>query len=164
MPNLSQLLAGLTARRSVLGYDYPAGGGVRHWLLRTLSDGCIGILLCLLAVGCGFVPAESKLVGTWQVDLPASQKIIYAFEKDHTSTMSVAGGSGAIQGTWKLEGSGLTTRVGSFAAYGMTNPLPVVTGFSNQKTTVVRLTDSVMVWRSGLLDGNLKFRRVKPAR
>ena len=40
---------------------------------------CLALFVSLLLSGCGFVPTESKLAGTWQVDLARPQKIIYAF-------------------------------------------------------------------------------------
>ncbi len=120
----------------------------------------LGILLGLLFGGCGFAPTESKLAGTWQVDLPPPQKIVYTFQTNHTYTMTLTGREGALQGTWKLEGSLLSLTMKSFAAYGMTNPLPVVTGLKSQKNAIVRLTDSRMVWRTGVLGGGLKFKRL----
>ncbi|HWW00258.1 MAG TPA: hypothetical protein VNZ64_11225 [Candidatus Acidoferrum sp.] len=119
-----------------------------------------GILLCLLLGGCGFVPTESKLAGTWQVDLRAPHKIVYVFQKDHTYSMTITDNAGAVQGKWKLEGNLLTMRMGSFAAYGMTNPMPVVKGLSSQKNVIMRLTDSSMTWRTGFLGGRLKFKRI----
>jgi len=136
------------------------------WLSSLLPRGALhrqaglGILLGLLFGGCGFVPTESKLAGAWQVALPPPQKIVYTFRKDHTYTMTLPGHAGALRGTWKLEGSLLTLTIKSFAAYGMTNPLPAATGFKSQKNAIVRLTDSRMVWRTGVLGEGLKFKRL----
>ncbi len=120
----------------------------------------LGILVCLLLGGCGFVPTESKLFGAWQVDLLARQKIIYTFKKNHTYTMTISSQAGTLQGTWKLDGNILTTSMGSFAAYGMTNTLPAVKGLGSQKYVIVKLTASSMVWRDASLRGGLELKRV----
>jgi hypothetical protein len=121
---------------------------------------CFGMLVCLLLAGCGFVATENKLAGTWQVDLPPPQKIVYVFQKDHTYTMMITGQAGAMQGTWRLDGNILTMTLGSFAVYGMTNVLPSVQGLSAQKNTIVTLTDSAMDWRGAALAPGLKLKRV----
>jgi hypothetical protein len=105
------------------------------------------------------VPTESKLLGTWQADLPPPQKVIYAFQKDHTYTITITGQAGAVQGTWRLDGSMLTTTLGSFAAYGMTNALPAVKGLSSQENVIVKLTGSTMVWRDRLRGSGLQLKR-----
>ena len=53
----------------------------------------------------------------------------------------------------------LTLTMGAFIANGMTNTLPVAKGLGTQKNVIVRLTDSNMTWRTGLLGGRLKFKR-----
>ncbi len=106
------------------------------------------------------MPTESKLIGSWEVEAPPPKKLIYTFQKDHTYTMTVTGQAGAMQGTWRLGGNFLVMTLGSFAAYGMTNTMPVVKGMSTQKNTVVKLTDSAMAWRSVFLEPGLKFKRV----
>ncbi len=123
----------------------------------------LGILLLLLMGACGFAPNEAKLVGAWQAELRAPQKLIYAFQSNHTYSMRIAGQAGVLQGTWKLEGGMLTMTMGSFAALGMTNTLPNLSGVGSQTTIITKLTDSTMAWRSGLLGGELKFKRVRVA-
>jgi len=120
----------------------------------------IGTMVGLLLCGCGFVPTESKLLGTWQADLPPPQKMIYVFQKDHTYTMTITGQAGAVQGTWRLDGNMLTTTMGSFAAYGMTNALPAVKGLGSQKNIIAKLTGSTMVWRGPWRRSGLNFKRV----
>src|SRR5678809_1070520 len=96
--------------RSGRGVPLRPAGGAGHALP------LMALLGLLLLAGCGFVATESKLVGIWQVDLPVPQKIVYVFQKDHTYTMSITGKTGAMQGTWKLDGNLLTMTMGSFAA------------------------------------------------
>jgi hypothetical protein len=120
---------------------------------------CVGTLFCLVLAGCGFVPSESKLVGTWQVDLPPRQKLVYTFQTNHTYTMAISGQTGVVQGTWKLSGSMLTTTMVAFSGYGMTNTLSAVKGMNSQKNAITRLTDATMVWRN-FLGAGLKLRRV----
>ena len=115
----------------------------------------------LFLAGCGFVPSESKLVGTWQADLPMRQALVYRFETNHTYTMSFGDKSGEMQGTWKLDGNRLTITVKSFGAKGTIMPLPGVKGLSSQENIIVRLTDSRMTWRSGIIGSDLKLKRVK---
>jgi hypothetical protein len=119
-----------------------------------------GTLLCLMLVGCGFIPSESKLVGTWQVDLPPPQKMVFDFRKDHSYTMAITGQAGAMQGTWRLDGNLLTTTMGSFSVQGITTALSVPKGLTNQKYAIERLTGSSMVWRYGVLGSTLKLSRV----
>ena len=52
------------------------------------------ILLCFLLVGCGFVPSESKLVGTWQIDVLPARKVFYVFRQDHTYAVITPGRRG----------------------------------------------------------------------
>lgn len=118
------------------------------------------LLVSLLLGGCGFVASESKLAGTWQVDLPTPQKIVYTFQPNHTYTMKLAPRAGAILGTWKLDGNLLTMTLGSFAADGITNPMPVMKGLSTQKNMITKLTGSSMTWRTGAIGGALKFKRL----
>jgi hypothetical protein len=94
------------------------------------------------------------------VELPPPHKMVYAFQKDNTYTLTITPRPGAIQGKWKLEGNVLTLTMGAFIVNGMTNTLPVAKGLSSQKNVIVRLTDSNMTWRTGLLGGRLKFKRV----
>lgn len=42
-----------------------------------------GVFIVLLLVSCGVAPTETKLAGTWQVDLPSPRNIVYAFQEDH---------------------------------------------------------------------------------
>ena len=121
---------------------------------------CVAPIVSFLLCGCGFVPTESKLAGSWQVELPPPHKMVYAFQKDHTYTLTITPRPGAIQGKWKLEGNVLTLTMGAFIVNGMTNALPVAKGLSSQKNVIVRLTDSNMTWRTGLLGGRLKFKRI----
>ena len=144
----------------------PTSTAPASWTLFPATTGfarfVCGVMVLILSLvgGCGFVPTESKLGGAWQVDLQRPTKIVYAFQKDHTYTMTISAQSGAIHGKWKLEGNLLTLTMGSFVAQGMTNPLPVIKGMSTQKNVVVRLTDSNMTWRTGFLGGRLKFKRL----
>lgn len=119
------------------------------------------VLIASLLGGCGFVASESKLAGAWQVDLPTPQKIVYTFQANHTYTMRLAPRAGTLQGTWKLSGNLLTMSVTSFAADGITNPMPVVKGLSGQKNMITRLTASSMTWRTGAIGGAMKFKRLK---
>jgi hypothetical protein len=121
-----------------------------------------GILVFLLIAGCGVAPTENKLIGTWQVELPPRQKIVYTFLKDHTYTMTISGQAGSLNGTWTLESGILKTTMGSASAYGLTNAFPL-TGLSSQKNLIVKLTDSTMVWRDPLRNSGLNLKRVKPA-
>lgn len=114
---------------------------------------CIGIIICLLLTGCGFVVNEKQLVGTWQVDLPAPQKIIYSFKSDHTYQMILSGQIGVLQGTWRLDGNALTKTLDAFGAYGVTNAVPGMMGLSTQKIAITKLNDLKMVWRTGLTEG-----------
>jgi len=141
--------------RSGRGVPLRPAGGAGHALP------LMALLGLLLLAGCGFVATESKLVGIWQVDLPVPQKIVYVFQKDHTYTMSITGKTGAMQGTWKLDGNLLTMTMGSFAAYGVTNTLPAVPGLSAQKNNIARLTDSSMSWRTQTFGPGLKLKRLK---
>ncbi len=66
----------------------------------------LAMMLCVLLASCGYVPTESKLVGSWQVVMPAGapQTVIFAFQKDHTYSMTLRGVPGVAQGTWRLDG------------------------------------------------------------
>ena len=120
---------------------------------------CVVLFVSFLLCGCGYVPTESKLVGSWQVVVPPPHKMVYTFQKDHTYTLTISPSPGAIQGKWKLEGNVLSLTMGAFIANGMTNAMPVAKGLSTQKNVILRLTDSNMTWRTGLLGGRLKFKR-----
>jgi hypothetical protein len=121
---------------------------------------CFALFVSFILSGCGFVPTESKLAGTWQVEMAPPNRIVYAFQKDHTYTLTIGAQPGAIQGKWRLEGDVLTLTMGAFIANGMTNTLPVTKGLGTQKNVIVRLTDSSMTWRTGLLGGRLTFKRI----
>lgn len=123
----------------------------------------LGIWVALLLAGCGVAPTERKLVGAWQVDLPPPQAIVFAFQKDHTYTMTIGGQPGTVHGTWRLDAGVLTTTMGAFAAYGMTNALPPVKVLGGPKQIIVTLTNTKMVWRDPLHGSTLKLKRVAAA-
>ncbi len=120
----------------------------------------IGILLCLLLGGCGLVPTESKLLGSWQVDAPLPNALVYTFQKDHTYAMMVTGMAGEMGGTWRLDGNILVMTLKSFAAHGTTNTMPIVQGMNTQKNTIVKLTASAMSWRGVMLGEGPTFKRI----
>ena len=124
----------------------------------------LSILLSCLLGGCGFVPRESKLVGSWQAELPAPVRLVYTFHEDHTYTMTIAGQGGSINGRWKLEANLLSHTPDSFSAGSVTSALPAVPGIDpQQRLIIVRLTDSVLVWRSSPLEKELRFKRINPS-
>jgi len=121
----------------------------------------MALLGLLLVGGCGFVATESKLVGIWQVDLPVPQKIVYVFQKDHTYTMSLGGKTGAMQGTWKLDGNLLTIDDGVIRGLRNNKRAAPVPGLGTQRNNIARLTDSSMSWRSQTFGPGLKLKRLK---
>ena len=120
-------------------------------------------LTALLATGCGGPVKEAKLVGSWQVSAPVPNGMVFTYGKDHTAALtfpSVPGIRGAAMlGTWKLEGNLLVTTIGSMTnSYG-TSPAGSIPG-NAETVTVVKLTDSVMVWRKGLFGECVTLRRM----
>jgi hypothetical protein len=122
------------------------------------------ISACLLG-GCGPSVSENKLIGSWQLEVGGPSGPpgpVFAYNTDHTMTMTLPNPGGfqnqAMLGVWKLEGSMLTTTIGSMTNNYGASPTGSVPP-NVEKVRIAKLTESVMVWEGSALSSSATLRR-----
>ena len=110
----------LDSRASLHKYKYMAAS--KHILFPKLITVAlfVTLVLCPLYVGCDTKVVPGRVVGVWQVDLPAPQKLIYAFRTNGTYKMTMTGTPGALAGSWRIDGRQLVMTMSNFTAAGTT--------------------------------------------
>jgi hypothetical protein len=130
------------------------------------------VLLCTISAvllgGCGGPVSENKLIGSWQLTLGGPSGPpgpVFTYNSDHTMTMTLPNPgvfqNQAMLGVWKLEGSILTTTIGSMTNNYGASPTGSVPA-NVEKVSITKLTDSVMVWKGSVLSSSATLRRKSP--
>lgn len=150
----------LASRASLHKYKYMAAS--KHILFPKLITVAlfVTLVLCPLYVGCDTKVVPGRVVGVCQVDLPAPQKLIYAFRTDGTYKMTMTGTPGALAGSWRIDGRQLVMTMRNFTAAGTTIGFSTVPNQGLQRHTVARLTGSSMVWSKSPLERGLHLKRL----
>jgi hypothetical protein len=120
----------------------------------------VALVLCPLYLGCDAKVLPGGVVGVWQVDLPAPQKLIYAFRSDGTYKMTITGIPGALAGSWRIDGRQLVMTVSNFTAVGTAIGFSTVPSQAVDRHTVARLTRSTMVWSKSPLQRGVHLKRL----
>jgi hypothetical protein len=127
-----------------------------------LSVFLFGVLLC---VGCGGPNAveRSKLIGSWQLDIPGKDGLIFTYNQDQSFIVTTGGrkehhGFGE-HGHWELSGNVLTSSLESaYNEHTVSKPVMMMPNMA--KVVISRLNATTMIWSSGLLSGGLTLKRV----
>ncbi len=119
----------------------------------------------IFAGGCEQSIQEASLIGSWRLDGPVRNRVVFTYYKDHTTSLTLPGvkrlqGS-AVLGTWRLEGQVLVTVIGGIAGPLGTSSVGMPT--NEQRVTITKLTASIMVWQNGVFGKKTTLRRMAPA-
>jgi hypothetical protein len=130
-------------------------------VLRWSSLPALGLMLAWIPCGCGSGSVTaSALIGTWQADLPRSQRIVYTFYPNGTYDMVFNNKPGTLKGIWALSGNRLTLSAASFVSFGLTNSLVTAPLLQSPVETISKITSTTMNWRTTRFRPSMRFKRI----
>lgn len=135
----------------------------RHSELPLASAVCtlsLAAALSFFVVACGGPIQRNNLVGSWQIDTSLPRSFVFTFHNDHSCEQALTGADVPLVGTWTLDRDQLvivlhsmSNELGNFNIFG-TTPVRVT-------NRIVKLNDSVMIWRDVGKWRGTKLKRLK---